>query len=309
MNNRVTIFIASHSGTLVKQVTVSRIFLTGAAVFIAAGIVAAGSVFFNYFMLQQKACRSKQLTETVASQQNALGEQQQQIAELAGRINTIKKKLFELHEFEKKIRVIANIETRSENASLFGMGGVSSEGIETQVETEERQSDLVREMHSQLNLLESAFSTQEDGFSTLLGYLEDKRQLLASTPAIRPVNGGWVTSRFEYRKSPFTGQREFHQGLDIAASTDTPVMASADGEVVYSGVKGGLGKIIVLDHGRGLVTQYGHMDKCSKKEGDFVKREEIIGSVGNTGQSTGPHLHYEVRVNGVPVNPEAYILN
>jgi murein DD-endopeptidase MepM/ murein hydrolase activator NlpD len=164
-------------------------------------------------------------------------------------------------------------------------------------------------MHHQIHLLESALQIQEESFSSLLSRLEDKRQVLASTPAIRPVNGGWVTSRFENRRSPFTGQLEFHQGLDIAASTDTPVMASADGEVIFSGIQGALGKLIVVDHGRGLVTRYGHLHKCVKKEGDRVKREEILGTVGNSGQSTGPHLHYEVRLNGVPVNPEAYILN
>jgi len=269
----------------------------------------AGYVFLDYFDLQRKAARARELSETIAAQQSSLGEQRQQIKELAGRINTMKSQLLELHEFEKKIRIIANIENQSETPGLFGMGGAPLEIMETPAGLEERRNELLREMHSHLNLLETAFGAQEDGFSDLLSYLEDKRRLLASTPAIRPLNGGWITSRFEFRKSPFTGRREFHHGLDIAASIDTPVIASADGKVIYSGVKGGLGRTIIIDHGRGIVTRYGHLHKCVKKKGDLVKREDVIGTVGNTGQSTGPHLHYEVRVNGVPVNPEKYILN
>ncbi|MFZ5563198.1 MAG: M23 family metallopeptidase, partial [Thermodesulfobacteriota bacterium] len=144
---------------------------------------------------------------------------------------------------------------------------------------------------------------------SLLEYLEDKRKLLASTPAIMPVTDGWITSRFEYRKSPFTGRREFHQGLDIAARAGTPVSASADGVVVFSGRKGALGNAIVIDHGNGLITRYGHLQSCLKKQGAVVRREDIIGTVGNTGLSTGPHLHYEVLNNGVVVNPEKYILD
>ncbi len=309
MNNRVTIFIASHSGAPVKQMTMPRILLGGVACLVIAGMLAAGYVFYDYWALQQKAAEAKKLSETIDSQQNALKAQQQQIKALAGRINTMKTQLFELHEFEKKIRVIADIQNDLDGGGLFGIGGVPVEEIETRAAVEDRQSTLVREMHNQLNLLDSAFDTQEDGFSSLLSYLEDKRQLLASTPAIRPMNGGWITSRFEYRKSPFTGRREFHHGLDIAASIDTPVIASADGTVIFSGTKGALGKAIVIDHGHGIVTRYGHMHKCLKKKGDIVKREDVIGAVGNTGQSTGPHLHYEVRLKNVPVDPEKYILN
>jgi murein DD-endopeptidase MepM/ murein hydrolase activator NlpD len=309
MNKRITIFVASHSGALVKQVTLPRIFLMCIGFLVVAGIISAGVVFSNYITLKKKAASARLLSETIESQQNALAEQQQQIKGLVDRINMMKSQLFALHDFEKKIRVIADLESQSESAGLFGIGGVSLKEINAQDCTEERRNALVREMHQQLNLLDNAFSSQEDGLASLLSCLEDKRRLLASTPAIRPMNGGWITSRFEYRKSPFTGRREFHHGLDIAASMDTPVIASADGKVIFCGTKGGLGKAVIIDHGRGIVSRYGHLNKLKKKKGDFVSREDIIGTVGNTGQSTGPHLHYEVRVDGVPVDPEKYILN
>lgn len=279
------------------------------ALLVAAGILVSGYIIFTYASLHQKASRARALSDAIASQENALGEQQQQISELAGRINTMRSQLFSLHEFEKKIRVIADIKGQPDNINLSGMGGVSPGDIGARAPNDESRNDLLREMHHQLRMLDSAAQAQEENFSSLLGCLEDKRQMLASTPAIWPVNGGWVTSRFENRRSPFTGQLEFHQGLDIAAGTGTPVMASADGEVIFSGVQGALGNLIVIDHGRGVMTRYGHLHECAKKQGDRVKREEVLGAVGNSGQSTGPHLHYEVRVNSMPVNPDAYILN
>jgi murein DD-endopeptidase MepM/ murein hydrolase activator NlpD len=135
---------------------------------------------------------------------------------------------------------------------------------------------------------------------------------LASTPAIRPLSGdakSWVTSRFGYRKSPFTGRREFHKGLDIASRKGTPILATADGVVTFAGKKGLLGMTIVIDHGHGMKTRYGHNHELLKKRGDKVKRWEPIALMGSSGRSTGPHTHYEVHLNGIPVNPEKYILN
>jgi len=138
--------------------------------------------------------------------------------------------------------------------------------------------------------------------------LKNQKIFLASTPAIRPAKG-WVTSKFGYRKSPFTGKKSFHSGYDIANKKGTPVFATADGLVVFSKTKGYLGKAVILDHGHGIVTRYGHLSKIIAKKGTLVKRGDLIGLIGSTGRTTGSHVHYEVRLNGVPVNPAKYILN
>lgn len=109
--------------------------------------------------------------------------------------------------------------------------------------------------------------------------------------------------------SPFTGSREFHKGIDIANRQGTPIVATADGVVSFKGNKGLLGNVIMLDHGHGMMTRYGHTHEILVEIGDTVKRGDKIAVVGSTGRSTGPHLHYEVMLNGIRVNPEKYILN
>jgi murein DD-endopeptidase MepM/ murein hydrolase activator NlpD len=126
------------------------------------------------------------------------------------------------------------------------------------------------------------------------------------TPSIPPANGH-ISSVFGYRKSPFSAGREFHEGLDIANVPGTPILATAAGKVVLAGRYMGYGNAVVLDHGYGVRTLYGHMSRILVTVGEKVKRENVIGRMGNTGLSTGPHVHYAVMVNDVPVNPERYM--
>jgi murein DD-endopeptidase MepM/ murein hydrolase activator NlpD len=118
-----------------------------------------------------------------------------------------------------------------------------------------------------------------------------------------------VTSKFDWRISPFTSQREFHKGFDIAAREGTPIIVTAAGVVTFAGNNGLLGKTIIVDHGHGITTTYGHCSRVLKVQGEKVSRWETVALVGNTGNSTGPHVHYEVAIFGVQVNPEKYFLN
>ncbi|MBI9086903.1 MAG: M23 family metallopeptidase [Desulfobacterales bacterium] len=242
------------------------------------------------------------------AQQEEIASQRQQIQMFAEEINGLKSKLVSLNGFEKKIRVIANIENPEEQESLFGVGGSIPEDMDASLPLETRHNSLVREMHEQTEQLQVASTHQGDNFESLLKYLEDQVDLLASTPAIRPTTG-WKTSGFGYRVSPFTGLKEFHKGIDLATRKGTPIVAAADGVVTFAGNKGLMGTVVTIDHGHGVVTRYGHASKTLKKKGEPVKRGETIALVGSSGRSTGPHLHYEVLLNGLPVNPEKYILN
>ncbi len=138
--------------------------------------------------------------------------------------------------------------------------------------------------------------------------LIDQKDYLMRTPTLMPTKG-WYTSGFGMRKSPFTNQPNMHEGLDIANHYGRPIIAPAYGIVSFAGVRPGYGRIVTIDHGYRIQTQYGHVSNYYVKEGDRVRRGQKIASVGSTGRSTGPHLHYEVRVNGIPVDPIYYILN
>lgn len=149
--------------------------------------------------------------------------------------------------------------------------------------------------------------TREQTVLELLDLLSDRQSLLRSTPSILPARG-WFTSTFGYRINPVTGAAVLHAGLDIASNPGTPIHAPADGVVAYAGYDAGYGKLISIDHGYGVVTRYGHNSQIFVVVGQKVKRGDVIGAVGMTGRTTGPHLHYEVRLNDVPVDPMNYIL-
>ncbi len=130
---------------------------------------------------------------------------------------------------------------------------------------------------------------------------------LATMPSIWPANGA-VTSGFGWRSFPLGGGSEMHPGIDIASAVGTPVVATADGKVVQSGWSGGYGNMVQIDHGNGIVTIYGHNSRLAAYEGQTVKKGQVISYSGNTGASTGPHVHYEVRINGTAVDPIKYLV-
>lgn len=142
----------------------------------------------------------------------------------------------------------------------------------------------------------------------LLSTLSQQRSLLSSIPSLAPVEG-WITSGFGSRISPFTGDTSTHLGLDIAAPTGTPIHAPADGVIIFAGNKDGYGNFIMVAHGYGIVTRYGHNAQNMVQPGQRVNRGEQIGTVGATGRTTGPHLHYEIHVNGQNEDPQKFILD
>jgi murein DD-endopeptidase MepM/ murein hydrolase activator NlpD len=163
------------------------------------------------------------------------------------------------------------------------------------------------QLRERVRHLSARAAEHEASFADLLERLDNKRNLLASTPSIWPAEG-WLTSRYGHRVSPFTGRRQLHAGIDIAAATGTPIIAPARGRVVFAGYKGHLGRAIVIDHGYRMRTTFGHAHELSVERGQTVGRGQQIASIGSTGRSTGPHLHYGLEIKGRSVNPLNYIL-
>ena len=312
MRKKISFVILGSSGAPAKQVCASKTSLHLFGVFVIALFAAVGYLIYDYYNLRVTTTHLQNREVYLSSQLDEIQVQRRQIQEFASEINSLKAKLLTLNSFEKKIRIIANIEKTGQSANIFGVGGSIPEDLDAQIPLKEKHNSLMRDMHEQIDQLSQASSNQQEELESLLKSLEDQQNLLASTPAIRPVSRNvksWITSRFGYRKSPFTQRRELHKGYDIASRQGTPILATADGVVTFAGKKGLLGNAIVIDHGHGMITRYGHCSKLLKKRGDKVKRWETIALMGNTGRSTGPHVHYEVHLNGIPVNPVRYILN
>ncbi len=171
-----------------------------------------------------------------------------------------------------------------------------------------RQELLTRKIHAFLDSLTNAVNLEEVHQQELSKAIHDQQGILAATPSIWPTKGK-VTSRFGWRTAPTTGASTYHKGIDIGKNNGAPIVAPADGTVTFSGRQSGYGNCIEIRHANGITTMYAHMKSYTVKRGQKVKRSDVIGYVGSTGRSTGPHLHYEVRVNGVPVDPMKYILN
>ncbi|KFN43144.1 M23 family metallopeptidase [Arenimonas oryziterrae] len=157
-----------------------------------------------------------------------------------------------------------------------------------------------------LNQLQAQFDNSGRQLSVLEAMMYNQQVQLKSTPSSRP-SPGFITSGFGTRSDPFSGGRAHHMGIDFDANTGDPVRSAADGVVSYSGIKSGYGNVVEIDHGNGYTTLYGHNSKLMVRVGDVVRAGQEVAKAGSTGRSTGPHVHFEVHVNGVQVNPRPFL--
>lgn len=273
-------------------------------------VAAVGSAFtvlllvflVQYVMMMDRMLELKSLRQETKTQKV-------QIQNFTQTIGELKQQMARLKEFDAKLRVITDIGLPKEKPQLLGVGGAQEPGLQELLNaTEPGQQEMLNGIERELSTLKNEAAQQEVSFQELTHAVKNKQSMWASTPSIWPVRG-WLTSSFGNRLSPFTGSVMMHNGIDIATRMDTPVIAPAAGIVSYTGYHNGLGKVVKLNHGYGVQTVYGHLSKFNTQPGRRVKRGDVIAYVGNTGLSTGPHLHYEVLVNSVPVNPFKYILN
>jgi murein DD-endopeptidase MepM/ murein hydrolase activator NlpD len=205
-----------------------------------------------------------------------------------------------LHELEgivTKLGVMAGIEKVLPDSRVGGVGGL------TNVETVSPSLDSAT-----FDGVEKTVTDLQARSKQLENVLADQRVLLASTPSIWPVRG-YLSAGFGNRIDPFTGQRDFHTGIDVSTPQGTKIISPADGVVISCAVKGGYGNALIVDHGFGIVTRYAHLDHFNVRPGQRVHRGDVIGFVGSTGRSTAPHLHYEVWVRDQAQNPIQYILD
>lgn len=206
---------------------------------------------------------------------------------------------------DKKLRSYAPLQPIDEELRNMGVGGYVPP-----FEAEDISPDIKEEMMDVTETLDNLVGRarlQRSSFQELAQYLEEKSYLRDHTPSIMPIQG-WMMRGFGYHIDPFTGQVKMHEGLDIAAPLGTPIVAPADGVVRFAGNKQDYGLCVEIDHGYGFMTLYGHCQRIRVNAGMRIKRGDVIAYVGNTGRSTGPHLHYEVRISHSAVNPMNYML-
>jgi murein DD-endopeptidase MepM/ murein hydrolase activator NlpD len=306
MLRRYTVIVIDKSGRPIKKASVSTRLIFSALILSFILIFLFCLFGYNFHKVKAYKVAAEYLQSKVTLQTEEIHEQRRHIQAFANQLNRLKDHMARLDELERKIRKLADIETDSNDNNYYGIGGFMPDDLNSNLDLDSEHGRLVKNMHEQVSQLKIASGDEEKNLKRLLGTLKKQRNILSATPSIMPTEGH-ITSRFGYRKSPFTGRSELHKGLDISNKIGTSVMAAADGVVSFAGPQGSFGQIITIDHGHGLVTYYAHLSKFLKKEGDHVKKGEIIAEMGSTGRTTGPHLHYEVRLNGVSINPIKYI--
>ena len=299
--NKTTIVLLPDGSTKVKQFRIPRfLFVLSVFVLLGCGMFLTW-IIRDYRMIKPAVFRLAQLRK-----ENE--QQKRQFVHLVGRINQLTQRMSELQEFDHRLKVMVNLEADEDYQGVHGVGGTGPDYLQPDVSTTKSHRGLVRAMHRSLDNLNNEIGVDKQDKAQLQKFLENQKNLLASTPSIWPTKG-WLSSRFAYRISPFTGRKEFHRGIDISSRMSAPIIAPANGVVAIVRWDRLSGKVIRINHGYGLKTVYAHLSKALVKKGQYVKRGETIALVGNTGRSTGPHLHYEVHLKKVPTNPLRYILD
>jgi len=295
------ILIFGHKTSKTRHLRIRKKTVKIASYLLAFGLLSTTFFFCDYIQVKKKVFELNRLRQETHNQRS-------QIQFFSARIEDLEKQLSKLKDFDRKIRIIANLERGQEVAPFMGMGGPSPSDIRDKLKKEKEDSGLVQQMRSDIERLQSEAMSREGSLSELEKLLQVKKEILAHTPSIWPVTG-WVTSGFGFRTNPFTGLTQMHEGLDISNRAGTPVVAPANGIISDIGNDTAHGKVLVIFHGFGMTSRYSHLNKVFVRTGQKVKRGDKIAEVGMSGKTTGPHLHYEVKLNGIPVNPMRYILN
>jgi len=208
---------------------------------------------------------------------------------------------------ELQLREMLKFKNEKALLSADSMGGPTEEDVQhLSAMLDGHDAEAADAATADMETLVATARAREQSFAAIQKYVDGKRSLLSSKPTAWPVHG-WISSGFGSRVSPLSGEKGFHAGVDIANDTGTPVRATADGRVAYAGWEGGYGKLVVVEHGHGFSTRYGHLSEIKATVGQVVRRGSTIGLMGQTGDATGPHVHYEIRVYGAAVDPTKYM--
>ena len=299
---KIKYYYNTHTLRYEKVETPLRVKLLRVFGFIAAALVTAAIISLLAFRFigspNEKLLRAE--NERMKDRYRELSKEttkiEQQMKELETRDNEVYRSIFEATPIPDSAR-LKELEKEQQIAKVEGM----------------EQDDLINSIVTTLNNMSSRINAQKASYKDLVGMMNNKEKLLAATPAIQPVSNAdlkRIASGFGYRIDPVYKTVKLHPGLDFAAPAGTPIYATADGTVEFAGNRGdGYGNNVIINHGYGYKTLFGHMFRIKARGGQRVKRGEVIGWVGSTGKSTGPHCHYEVIKNGNKIDPIYFFYN
>jgi len=276
----------------VKNISINYWLLVKIMSVIFLSVVFIGAFFLNNYLQLEKS-KDKLGLMTV---------------ELAENLVDFKTKINKLKKFKDKINLMLGEALSKNNVQLKKIYGIGA--IEEEIDVKEilKYSESFDEsIFTEFNYT-SEITLLKSSLDILYEEMKKNRDRLDSTPSIYPVKG-YLTSGFGYRISPFTGRKHLHRGIDITNKIGTPIIATAKGKVIEIEKNSLWGLNLIIDHGYGIKTQYGHLKKVLIKENQVVKRNQVIAELGNSGRTTGPHLHYQIWVDGTPVDPFSYIIN
>ncbi|MFN3696237.1 MAG: M23 family metallopeptidase [Pseudobdellovibrio sp.] len=326
----ITLYLVSSGESETKKITLPVAYFKVSLFFVGLLIVSLMAGFIDYFGLLAQSLENKKLKLENIELKN-------QFQKVEVKLDSLQSAMDRVTNVSNKLKLITDVQLKDRPEKLnFPAQQVMNNKVEEIDEArmsldEIEKNDPIIESERPLNPLKGEVASEKSysNYATLViridqavkesnlkeqsvielwELLSDRQSLLAATPSIKPARGP-IGSRYGYRIDPINGRQRMHAGLDISAPPGTPVRAPADGVVSFAGWDDQYGKLVSIDHGYGVLTRYGHNSQLFVQVGQKVSKYDVISAVGSTGRSTGPHLHYEVRVNGVAVNPVNYILD
>ena len=294
-NKKFNILIVPPTSGDTIQINIPQLVVSLIGFVLICGVLLFGFLLLQYFQVQDSAQQLDALKAENSFLQGRLTRMQSSVA-------TFGQYLGEIEQTENDIRMVFGIPEIDPAERALGIGGFPSvpdsplnDYQQLSYDTEADIEDLLRRVRF-----------ERANFDEIYESLVDRKDRLDHTPSIMPSHG-YYSSGFGMRRHPFTGKRCMHRGADFAAPTGTPIIASADGRVASIKYNRDFGKTLIIDHGYGIRTVYCHLSKAEVKAGQEVKRGDTIALMGNSGLSTGPHLHYEVHLDGKAANPMSFI--
>jgi len=305
-DKRIKVIYFSLGGSTIKHINLSwktlsiGLFVAFMSILVVVGVIFALFTDFFHNVKIESLNRVNSILKT-------------QLDDMTAKVSRIQTKIDELEKRDNDLRVFVNLPKLDEETWSAGAGGYHHFGNEYELRFLSKETgDKTLEIQMLLDKLQRQAQIAIKSQNEIEHAVRTRKSVLDHTPSIRPVIGGRITARFGMRLDPFIEKVKPHNGIDIASEVGTKVYATAHGVVEkvekdYSRNKG-YGKRIIINHENGFETVYAHLNAIYVKEGEKIKRWQEIGEVGQTGRSTGPHLHYEVRLQNKPLNPKNYII-